>query len=75
MWSGGWPIGVFDWFALPSPIGANKQLWHDAIGDVHRFTGYVIAVFVLLHIAAAAKHHLLDGDRTLLRMLGRDSRR
>lgn len=72
IWSGGWSIGVFNWFELPSPVGETMKPLHDRIGDVHRYTGYVIAAFVTLHVAAALKHLVLDRDRTVPRMLGLD---
>lgn len=38
---------------------------------VHGIVAWVLLVSVLLHIAGALKHHIVDKDRTLLRMLGR----
>lgn len=70
VWSGGWPLGVFDWFAIPSPLGGRPTAWHDLIGDVHRITGFTIAALVSLHFAAALKHLLIDRDHTVQRMLG-----
>ena len=37
----------------------------------HSMIAYVMAAAVLLHIAAAVKHHLIDRDTTLLRMTGK----
>ncbi len=70
IWSGGWPIDVFGLFGISSPFGPGVQPWHDEIGDIHRYTGYAIAALVALHIAAVAKHTLVDRDGTLGRMLG-----
>ncbi|KAB2840347.1 MAG: cytochrome b, partial [Burkholderiales bacterium] len=36
---------------------------------VHKALNVSLLVLVLLHIAAALKHHLFDGDETLARML------
>lgn len=38
---------------------------------VHGWAGYILVVGVLLHIAGALKHHILDQDGTLRRMLGK----
>lgn len=69
IWSGGWPIGVFGWFKIPSPMPAGKQPWHDFIGDLHGTIGYILMALVALHLAAVVKHTLLDRDGTLRRML------
>ena len=47
--------------------------WREAgIGHtLHWLAGYAVAAAVVLHVAGALKHHVLDKDRTLLRMLGR----
>ena len=37
----------------------------------HEIIGYALVVAIVLHIVGACKHHLLDKDRTLLRMLGK----
>lgn len=37
----------------------------------HQFLAYLLSATALLHVAGALKHHLVDRDRTLLRMLGR----
>ncbi len=39
---------------------------------VHHIIGqYVLPVSLTLHVVGALKHHIIDKDRTLLRMLGR----
>lgn len=42
--------------------------------SVHSWLGYFLLVLVVLHVAAALKHHLFDRDGTLVRMLGTDLR-
>jgi cytochrome b561 len=69
VWSGGWPVGAFGMFTIASPFD-RPQPWHDAIGEVHEYTGLAIAVLVGLHVAGALKHALVDRDGTLSRMLG-----
>lgn len=39
--------------------------------QAHEIIGYTLAIFIVLHILGALKHHFLDKDRTLLRMLGK----
>jgi cytochrome b561 len=64
----GSPVRVFGLFTLPSVIGRS-----DAAGAVfsrmHTITAILIAAAVAVHIAAALKHHYIDRDRTLTRMI------
>ena len=39
--------------------------------QAHHWGGYLLLALVALHVLAALKHHFIDRDRTLLRMLGR----
>lgn len=72
LWStaNGQPVVVFDWFSVPAiinPIAAQEDIfafWH------YWLAWWVIALAVL-HAAAALKHHFIDQDQTLRRMLGR----
>jgi cytochrome b561 len=47
--------------------GSIAKLAHEA----HEYLGFTLVVAVLLHIAGAAKHHRIDKDGTLRRMLGK----
>ena len=39
--------------------------------EVHEIVGNIMIIAVLLHIAGALKHHIMDKDGTLRRMLGK----
>lgn len=69
IWSGGWPIDVFGWFEIPPPFAKWSDASHGVIGTVHRLAGMAVLLLVVLHIAAALKHHWIDRDQTLRRML------
>jgi cytochrome b561 len=69
VWSGGWPVEAFDLFTIPSPF-SGPQPWHDAIGEVHEYSGLAIFLLLSLHLAGVLKHALIDRDGTLSRMLG-----
>lgn len=64
----GFPTVIFGLFTLPSPIAANNAL-KDAFLLVHFASSFALAALVLLHIAAALRHHLVRGDDVLRRML------
>lgn len=63
-------IQVFNWFEIPS-LGALFANQASLAGDIHRLLAYSIIGLVLLHALAALKHHFIDKDVTLKRMLGR----
>ncbi len=47
----------------------RRQGAGDILKVVHHFTNYALAALVVLHAAAAIKHHVVDGDDVLARML------
>lgn len=66
-------ISVFDWFEVPSVTGQIKGM-EDTAGLVHYWSTWSLVVLAGLHGLAAIKHHLIDRDDTLRRMLGMESR-
>ena len=60
-------ISVFGWFDVPS-IYEQKGL-EEMVGFIHEYLSYSLMALAALHIAAALKHHFVDGDVTLQRML------
>ncbi|MFB4342522.1 cytochrome b [Pantoea sp. CS_6] len=66
----GKPVSVFGWFSLPALFsGAGEQA--DLAGNIHLWLAWNIVVLSVLHGLAALKHHFIDRDITLKRMLGR----
>ncbi len=61
-------VRVFDWFRVPSVTGQVKGL-EDIAGDVHYWVTWALVVLAVLHGLAAIKHHVIDRDDTLRRML------
>lgn len=64
-------IEVFGLFELPS-IGLLFDNQEDIAGTVHKYVAYAGMGLVVLHALAALKHHFIDKDQTLLRMLGKN---
>ncbi len=58
-------FGLFPVPLLPVPDKAAADLAHQS----HTILGYAMAALVLLHIAAALRHHFLLRDRVLFRMI------
>lgn len=53
---------------LPDLLAKNKELGN-LLQDVHAWLNYTLAAIVVIHIAAALKHHFIDKDNVLTRML------
>ncbi len=72
----GLPTIVFQSFEWPhiswlADLDADdKKSAEELLKTVHRIGGYTLLVLIVIHIAAAIKHHLVDRDDILARMLG-----
>ena len=63
-------IDVFGWFRVPSVTGQIKGL-EDSAGAVHYWSTWALVLLAVAHALAALKHHIIDRDQTLKRILGR----
>tara|TARA_R110001583_G_scaffold67490_7_gene192892 strand:+ start:2113 stop:2640 length:528 start_codon:yes stop_codon:yes gene_type:complete len=61
-------IEIFSLFTLPSlgELIANQE---DLAGEVHFYLTYSLIALALLHALAALKHHFINKDNTLKKML------
>lgn len=67
-------IDVFGLFQVPATLtGLPNQA--DLAGTIHLALAITVIVLAAIHALAALKHHFVDRDRTLLRMLGRSAPR
>ncbi len=66
---GGREIGFFDLFTVPA--GPKIEWLSSAAYWIHGTGAFAVAGAVLLHVAGALKHHFLDRDATVARMIGR----
>ena len=64
----GFPVVYFGVLPLPDLVAKDKAL-ADTLKLVHYALNKTLLVLVVLHIAAALKHHVLDRDDVLTRML------
>lgn len=62
------PLDVFGWFAVPALVDDVDRL-EDIAGEIHFWLAWTTLALAALHAAAALKHHLVDRDATLRRML------
>ncbi len=72
----GWVMSVaanrvpsyFGLFRMPLPIATNKIL-ANIMDQAHKTIAWILIVLIILHIAGAMKHHFIDKDTVLKRML------
>lgn len=64
----GFPIVLFGVLPLPDFVSSSKPL-AEMIKPWHEYSAFALAGLVLLHVAAALKHHFIDKDGLLARML------
>lgn len=65
----GQAVQVFDLFSIPATISGfpNQE---DLAGEIHLLAAWAVIAFASLHALAALKHHFINKDSTLRRMLG-----
>ncbi len=69
----GFPIVWFGLVQLPDFVPKDREL-AEAIKPLHGIAAKVLAAIVVVHIGAALKHHFIDRDGVLARMLPFSSR-
>jgi cytochrome b561 len=62
------PIVLWGVLPLPALIGPDEPL-SETLLQVHHFGAFLLALLVLVHVAAALRHHFLLKDDVLRRML------
>ena len=60
-----------EWFGLfeVASLGEFVPNQEDIAGDIHEWAAYILIGLVVVHIIAALKHHFIDKDKTLVRMV------
>jgi cytochrome b561 len=66
--AGNHPVSLFGWFTLP-PLVAPDHGLQKLFENLHETFGGIILGLLGLHVAAALKHHFVDKDDTLRRMI------
>jgi cytochrome b561 len=64
----GYQTVLFGILPLPDLLTKDKALGH-TLENVHASLNYLLLLLVVTHIAAALKHHFIDRDDVLIRML------
>jgi cytochrome b561 len=66
--SAGLPVSFFGLFTLPDLVMPNEK-WFAFFREVHKWLAFGLIAAILGHTAAALKHHFMDKDDILRRML------
>jgi len=64
----GFPLQYFKQFNLPALVAKNPEL-SDVLGTVHVYLFWFLLAVLAAHVAGALKHHVINRDDTLRRML------
>ncbi|MCB5196247.1 MULTISPECIES: cytochrome b [Deefgea] len=64
----GFSVVYFGVFKLPDLIAKNEQIGNWLV-SAHELIAYTLLALIVLHVAGAIKHQLIDKDGTLARML------
>lgn len=64
----GLSVSFFGWFVLPDLVGANEDNMK-LFQQIHSILGYALIAVIILHTSAALKHHFINKDDILRRML------
>lgn len=64
----GLPVSFFNLITIPNLIAPNETL-RLLFQEIHEWLGYALLAVIFLHTAAALKHHFINKDDILRRML------
>ena len=60
-------ISFYGLFDVPASVTGENQ--EDTAGVIHKYLAWALIALVALHVAGALKHHFIDKDNTLRRMI------
>jgi cytochrome b561 len=78
--AGGHGIALFGWELMaehhsltqPNQVLPYSEFWASVGENGHTLIGYIMIAAIALHAVGALKHHIIDRDGTLRRMLGQN---
>ncbi|GAL12323.1 cytochrome B561 [Vibrio astriarenae] len=62
-------IDVFNWFTVPA-LGQLFEGQADIAGEIHFYAAWTLIILAAGHALAAIKHHVVDKDDTLRKIIG-----
>lgn len=64
------PVSVFGLPVIPKLVEAKHETLYAVASNLHDGLALLLSAALALHVAAALKHHWIDRDATLVRILG-----
>lgn len=64
----GHSVQFLGWVEVPQLVGLNPERGK-FFAEMHEMVAVMLLMGIGIHVAAALKHHVMDKDRTLMRML------
>lgn len=64
----GYPPSFYGLFEVPALMAPNPA-WVPVFATMHKWIAYGLIIMIIIHTAAALKHHFIDKDTILRRML------
>jgi cytochrome b561 len=64
----GVPVSVFGWFTMPDLVPTNESLM-EIFEQTHEILAFILIGMIGLHLLAALKHHFINKDDTLRKMI------
>ena len=64
----GYPVSVFKLFTLPDLVPEDHDL-SEFLEGVHGTLAWIVIGVLIFHVAGVLKHHIMDKDSTLRRMI------
>jgi len=64
----GLPVSFFGWFTIPALVQADES-YRLFFTELHEWLGYGLIATFCAHVAGALKHHFIDRDEILRRIL------
>ncbi len=60
-------VEIFNWVSIPAVLDVDDEKL--LVGNIHEYLSYLLMGLAVIHAGAALKHHILDKDDTLKRIL------
>lgn len=64
------PVQLFGWPIIPKLFETKQESLYWLLSTIHDATALLLTAALVIHVGASLKHHFVDGDDTLRRIIG-----
>lgn len=61
-------VSLYDWIEVPAILSNGRQQ-ADVAGIIHEYSTTILIILATFHMLASLKHHFINKNKTLIRML------